>query len=184
MSKVNFYTGLSCGLMLFVGLTIWQMQPELAQGALKQECYITDATAHEIHKLGTLDTDNLDIYLAWMLKAEFETNCQDISYEKSLATLANKELNFEQKQKLALKLAGIKVVETQLQSNVCGLAEEQNMLTKAIEFLAADQIQQAQMVMANLSLKNIAEADLATEILYWQNKLTSVDPNCDTNLEV
>ena len=73
MSKINFYTGLTLGVMLFSFFSIYQVKEGQALPVNQSECFIAQDTADQIKQLGPLNSENLDHYLAWMLVADFET---------------------------------------------------------------------------------------------------------------
>ena len=63
----------------------------------------------------------------------------------------------------------------------CSLPDERDTIQKIQEFLLHKETDAALTLMQNLSLKELTEDELTTEVLYWIGKIQSIDPNCIFN---
>ncbi len=174
-----FLLPLLCALLgaslLFAKLMVVEAAP-----TPEPECFVSLESVAELKKFTKLDQDNLDEFLARLLIADFETRCEKIAMQTAADVLAKKNLDFEQKQELVLKLSGIPLEVNS--KPACSLMEESLKLNKAKEFLELQDFQLSQLMLANLSLKKIELDELESEILYWESKILSIDPNCKSIL--
>lgn len=102
--KVYFFTGFILSLFSFFVLVL-PLNTKASESS-SDNCNISDQSIDSIRKFKSINSKNIDYYLALLTKAHAELKCDKISFDEILSNIKSKDLSYEQKKVKIMNVTG------------------------------------------------------------------------------